>query len=245
MSAYDPTTKRYRAACTCPDCGRERTVIATFPGYPTGTRCRSCSNKARPHAPRPNQKTGETVACEECGDAFYRRQCERGRRFCSRRCHDESRRVYPVERRSCLACGTDFDFSPKPASNTTGHYCSLACRNRAYLGTYKGRPAFGWRGHRPGWRSIANRIKAEQGPACARCGRLTRRNAVHHIEPYRARQNNEPWNLIVLCPRCHCRTESASDRVETLPPPCRMAAVHLIRSMIRGDSRALSFVASR
>ena len=56
------------------------------------------------------------------------------------------------------------------------------------------------------WPEIANKIKADNGWLCERCGHphdplhgytLT----VHHLDGNKS--NNDTWNLAVLCQRCH------------------------------------------
>lgn len=60
------------------------------------------------------------------------------------------------------------------------------------------------------WDEIGDRVRAEAGHRCIRCGRghdpaagyaLT----VHHFDGNKA--NNEWWNLMALCQRCHLRVQ--------------------------------------
>jgi hypothetical protein len=201
----------------CQACGK---IIRSRPADPRKYCSRACSITSHP------------VECDHCGQTFTRRPCEGDRRFCSKRCAGIGKRVYRKESRACLTCGATFDFSPKPHSNSTGHYCSRPCYDRSLLGQYRGRPAFGFRDHRPGWASIARQFKAAGNDSCFRCGKKTGRLSVHHLEPYRIRQNNEFWNLVTACPKCHSFLERFSDWIEGLPFPCRRAAVLLVKSSL-------------
>jgi 5-methylcytosine-specific restriction endonuclease McrA len=56
------------------------------------------------------------------------------------------------------------------------------------------------------WREIADRVKTAAGWCCEQCGHEHDSAAgymltVHHIDG--DPMNNEPWNLVALCQRCH------------------------------------------
>lgn len=64
------------------------------------------------------------------------------------------------------------------------------------------------------WPAIADRVKAEAGWACVRCGHPHEPETghtltVHHldIDP----SNNRWWNLLPLCQRCHLRIQGRVD----------------------------------
>lgn len=187
------------------------------------------------YVPRPKRRTGAVVPCAHCGQGFYRRKCEVDRRFCSAGCGNMHKRKYAPTMRECATCGAGFVASDKPHSNSAGRYCSLACRNRGYVGKYRGQPAHYTRGNRPGWRSIANRHKADGNGFCIRCGTSKGRLLVHHIEPYRVQQNNERLNLVTACTACHPKLERWSERIARMPSHARPTAVAIVSGVL-GDS---------
>jgi hypothetical protein len=178
---------------------------------------------------RSNRRLGEYVNCLHCRGAFYRRKSESTRRFCSAACANTHKTRYPKSQRLCAVCGGIFLANDKPFSNSKGRYCSLPCRNKGYLGMYHGAAAHGHRGHRPGWRSIAQRHLAQDNRFCVLCGAGTgRRLSVHHIEPYRVAHNNDTLNLVTACSECHPRLERISDRIAVLPADLRTIAVAIV-----------------
>jgi len=61
------------------------------------------------------------------------------------------------------------------------------------------------------WKEIARKVKERAGWRCENCGKYhnpkeRRTLTVHHID--RNPSNNEPWNLVALCQRCHLHIQS-------------------------------------
>jgi hypothetical protein len=111
-------------------------------------------------------------------------------------------------------CGAAFTVplrTVQGTSNSSGNFCRRPCYNRWLAQT----PPESSRGRL--WKPISVEV-VRQAPFCAWCGTLQRgkrRLQVHHIIPYRLTKNNDPSNLIPLCPRCHKMIETATKVVET------------------------------
>ena len=63
----------------------------------------------------------------------------------------------------------------------------------------------------PDWNEIGDRVRAEAGGKCIRCGHVHDAPAgyaltVHHFDGDKA--NCEWWNLMALCQRCHLRHDA-------------------------------------
>ena len=223
----DAVRNRSRKIAACEWCGQTRSIRADS----NATHCRSCNARkaAKPGVPRPNRVLGKETKCEFCRKAYYRHKSEYSRKFCSASCANESKRVHSVQTKSCKQCGTDFEFSDKPSSNSAGVYCSLKCRNISYLGMRHGKPARNTKTHRPGWASISRRFR-KFNDFCSCCGQMQKRLAVHHVDPYWRSKNNETSNLVTLCPKCHGRLETLSEKIAVLPAIQRQIAVAFIQS---------------
>src|SRR5262249_47004148 len=115
-------------------------------------------------------------------------------------------------------------------SNAAGTYCSWKCRNDGYAGFHRGRPAYGYRYNRSRWTWTAKRFRKAGNDFCCACGRIGGRLMVHHIEPYRMRQNNEHSNLVTLCSKCHQPAERLSDRIEALPAECGQVRAEIFKA---------------
>jgi hypothetical protein len=178
-------------------------------------------------------RSGDYTDCANCGRSFYRYPCESNRLFCDPECANTFKRKYIPETRTCNQCGSSFTYRDRPNSNNAGKYCSVECRNTAYLGNYKGRPMFGFKGHRAGWRSIRDRFILSGNDFCCRCGARPKRLYVHHVEPYRIRQNNDVANLVTLCSKCHPKLEAISDIIEAMPEVRRPMAVMIVQAELQ------------
>lgn len=230
-TAGSPARKRGMVRVVCPDCGQSRivrrdTVSGLFKA------CRVCSATKASNRPKPSMKLGEMVPCEACGKTYYRRPSESNKRACSKSCGYSLRRAYPIEQRTCLHCGRHFAFSIKPHSNSSGTYCSFECRNLGYKGYHHGRPSYGWRWHRSGWRVTRRQFKANGNDACKSCGQADGKLSVHHIEPYRVSRNDDFSNLVTLCTKCHGAAESLSDWIEGLTACRRPGAIRVCQEII-------------
>lgn len=176
--------------------------------------------------------TGMEVKCWHCNERFYRRPSEGP--FCSMACAHAAKTVHPKLNRTCKKCGKSFMWNAKPASNSSGNYCSLACRNAGYVGFYRGRPAGNLNRHRPGWSSVSRKFRKRGNDFCAMCGKETGRLAVHHVEKYWVGKDNSDINLITLCPKHHAKMEAISERISLLAEPQRKLVVMVIQGML-GD----------
>ena len=63
----------------------------------------------------------------------------------------------------------------------------------------------------PNWREIADKVKADAGWKCIRCGRAHSPETgycltVHHVDMDVS--NNRWWNLLALCQRCHLEIQA-------------------------------------
>lgn len=63
----------------------------------------------------------------------------------------------------------------------------------------------------PDWRVIADRVKAEAGQRCIRCGHphdpgAGRMLTVHHLDGDKS--NGRWWNLLALCQACHLSVQA-------------------------------------
>lgn len=221
---------RYFFIRTCDTCGEtQRVPKASKAPNPT---CKRCTDAGRRGVAVPARMTGEMVQCLQCNAAIYKRPSERSRQFCSRACAANHKRRYAKTMKTCGHCGKAFLYSPKPASNTPGTYCSLKCRNAGYLGKFHGKPARNVRTNRPGWASVSRRFRANDNQFCSRCGATGGRLAVHHVDPYWRSKNNDPQNLVTLCPPCHGKMEMLSEKLATLPSQKREAAVAIIQARL-------------
>jgi hypothetical protein len=75
------------------------------------------------------------------------------------------------------------------------------------------------------WRAISTALKEEAQWCCVRCSQRNEGSAigVHHFDGNR--ENNERWNLMVLCQRCHLSVQARVDPQVTLmfdPSPWAM-----------------------
>ena len=137
------------------------------------------------------------VVCPNCGKKNERKQSNKDRLFCDRKCYGEYRKAHPE----------------KYPANKPSEAAMIKFRQR----TGKNNPMYGatgdkcvhWKGGRDkdrgkGWRTIRKLIKRRDGNKCMVCGT---ENApqfdVHHIVNWARENINHPHNLITLCARCH------------------------------------------
>lgn len=71
----------------------------------------------------------------------------------------------------------------------------------------------------PNWNEIAEAIKAKHNYCCERCGHKHEPETgytltVHHLDGNP--QNNEAWNLVALCQRCHLSIQARVNFPEIL-----------------------------
>ena len=142
-----------------------------------------------------------TKTCEACGIEFAKtrtmtRWAER--RFCSRACSDQGKRVRPAVS-TCTYCGKEF--KSRTGSKRTNQFCSVSCARRSTPVTNPDN-----RG-----RSIAQQLYRDVQP-CEVCGAPfdgRRGSARHHVDS--DRMNNSPENIRWLCKRHHAAAHGLSD----------------------------------
>ena len=221
---------RYYALRICDTCGESQTIPASSATLPST--CKRCSDMKRRGTAVIRRRTGEFVKCGHCHCMFYRRQSEGKRKFCSRACANIHKTKYAKTARQCKTCGCEFMHSDRPNSNSRGIYCSVKCRDAAYIGVYRGCKARNTKSHRPGWSSISRKFRSDDNNFCSRCGKTGGRLAVHHVDPYWRSKNNHSQNLVTLCPKCHGKLEKLSEQVARLPVQKRKLAVAIIQATL-------------
>ncbi len=105
-----------------------------------------------------------------------------------------------TEARRCAVCGGILvpRAAEAPGAFRRRRTCSRACWRRQ-LSRAKLRGAERTSAYSVEWQTLREAIKARDGHQCQRCGR--RRLHVHHVDHDRG--NDDPTNLVTLCPRCH------------------------------------------
>lgn len=178
---------------SCPDCKYQRLVRSDYAKVSIGL-CRSCNGK-RANKLAKRVKTGRYSECLYCSGKFWLyKHLESTSKFCSKPCADLSKTVYKKEKRSCLQCSNIFDYSNKPKSNNSGHFCSLKCRDKSYLKPDKF--------IRSGWKGPRNRFLKNGNNFCFKCY-SSNNLQVHHLIPHYLTKDNNDSNLVTLCKNCH------------------------------------------
>jgi hypothetical protein len=236
-SSSDPgkkrrTRRRKQIRTTCKSCGETRTITWESKGEPPAL-CRTCSSKVR----RRRKRTGTTIPCGTCGVPVYRHPGNTEKRYCSQACAGVGKRRYEKETRACWTCGSEFQYTPRPFSNNSGHYCSRDCRNAGYIGVVNGDPAQVAKTDRHGWRSRRDAFVQEGNDFCAVCGKRSGRLHVHHIEGYRNVHHDDLSTVVTLCPKHHKLLERWTRLIKGLEPARRRhAAIGILGCL--GDSWA-------
>jgi len=231
-----PTKRRAVVEVVCSGCGTRRTIRQdSFHGTPP--RCRSCANRASgAKARRPRR--GTCRPCSSCGESFYASPCEAARRFCSPACTNLERRRHTPQARTCRTCGREFVYTPKPFSNSSGVYCSRACRDAGFLGVVHGDPARPAVSDRFGWRTRRDAYFAAANAFCTLCGRTEGRLHVHHIEGYQQTAFNDLSTVVTVCPAHHRALEGFTRAIRNWPANARHRAARLLKAFL-GDSWCL------
>lgn len=152
------------------------------------------------------KRKAEKHTCEQCGREFLRRKkVLRPKKYCSKNCHDVSRKNRIIVQ--CSNCGKDIERTvSKLALPKHGFYfCDRACKEEAQkLGGKcpEIRPAhFGTGTGEYNYREL---MKEELKLGCVDCSnKLQYILTVHHKDGIR--QNNEKDNLEVVCANCHMK----------------------------------------
>ena len=172
------------------------------------------ASRKRPGPPEIEERIVATRNCDQCGSEFHARSWDienKGRRFCSRACVIDSRRINKVPRMSlfCAQCGVTFERSEsqveraKERHKSNLAFCSRRCKDIAQRigGLEEIKPDhYGTEYPTSRYRVYALR----HNPAkCATCGWDAHPEVlrIHHSD--RDRTNNALSNLEVLCPTCH------------------------------------------
>jgi len=131
-----------------------------------------------------------TTVCEECGSEFTHIASRANKaKYCSPKCYHKAMNRKGTVEYTCEHCHKKFLDAPSHKRK----YCSIACVNKASEDTWK--PTFTTVRKKMEKRGLL--IKCEQ------CGydEEPKILGVHHKD--RNRNNNEMFNLEVLCPICH------------------------------------------
>ena len=107
-----------------------------------------------------------------------------------------SRDDYKKKCRDCKLGKLNPMFGKKPWNYVDGRYRKYGVADRGY-----------------NWKEIKENIKVRDNYTCQICG--SKKNLqVHHFEPYKSTQNNEPENLVTVCSKCHGRIENQFYKVQ-------------------------------
>lgn len=184
-----------------------------------------------PSCERAARATPKPCTCVGCGQTFL--SAKVAQKFCTPACR---RAVWQAEQRAkkaALAETTpklpkqrakpawrglqerpcDYCHAAYAPSHGYQQFCSVACKDAAHTERMRGRrnPNF-QHGLETGVHS--KQFKRELSPAlrqsacCAECG-ASEPLVTHHMDENK--QNNEPWNLVVLCNSCHIRFHKLRD----------------------------------
>ncbi len=147
--------------------------------------------------------------CKQCGKSFEAslKEHKRGNaKFCSRACSYAFRSSQPKKPKEpnceCAHCGTKFWKKPSRKSKSGLYFCKRECKDEAQRigGLEEIMPSHYGTGDF--YRSICWRHHEKK---CIICGE-SKIVAVHHYDHNHG--NNEPSNLIPLCPTHHCYVHS-------------------------------------
>lgn len=138
-----------------------------------------------------SQNRHPNTKCNECDVPIYRRPFQlKGPVFCSIKCSNKRNKKEHV----CPTCGQIFS-----RTHSRKKYCSLKCSTDGKIG----RPRK--EGGDIPLRRLRKELVAIRGGKCEKCGfDDTRILQIHHIVERHNGGTNDPNNLKVLCPNCHC-----------------------------------------
>lgn len=143
------------------------------------------------------------TACKQCGATFSARKADlkRGRGlFCSRKCngqHQKENRIKPKANVSCATCGTEFYKSSyrQKQSKSGLFFCNKKCKAEAQK--VGGLKEMQLEHYNTNYRTICFTHHKKE---CVVCGE-DRIVSVHHYDENH--NNNDPNNLVPLCPTHH------------------------------------------
>lgn len=180
----------------CKSCKETRMLDAYYAKRAMGGNCAKCSRRLGGSSEkRPGRVTGESTKCMHCQKEYWRYKFLKDtRKFCSKECSDDHKRVYEKVDKKCLQCQQTFTTSNKPFSNSAGNFCSIKCRDNSYLKPDKF--------IRSGWKKFRNLFFKSGNDFCFKC--YSKENLqVHHLVPHSITKDNRPENLVTLCKTCH------------------------------------------
>lgn len=172
-------------------------------------------------------KTGSFKKCIRCEKEMWVHKYNTVKKFCSRDCFANHKRIYDKVLKQCKQCSKTFVWNDRPRSNSKGVYCSLECRNLGYanvasIGDVTER--------RSRWRSVRKAFIKKGNDFCALCGIREARLHVHHVIPYKVSYDNTDNNLVTVCPKCHARCEKSSRNILKLEGEHRKLAVLIFQA---------------
>lgn len=137
------------------------------------------------------------IPCCHCGIIVHKRPrdlraSKSGRVYCSVSCHHRDINTYTI-----CTCGVEF-----PDRNGRRKFCSRFCANKSRIGMkYTGTPR---NDHYVTKEKNKQKLVAERGPTCERCGYdVLSILVVHHVKERKDGGTNVLNNLELLCPNCH------------------------------------------
>lgn len=180
-------------------------------------------------------RRGRYVPCQTCGEEFYVRPGDIGRKFCSRTCMGFNCRV----ERTCSICGTAFFSRPRQGrlNKTCGPACANEAKRRSKTGARNPSYKNGAAANRERWTSQAE-------PECRLCG-SRKRLQLHHVvyeQHVRSRKGDswEPANSFTICWRCHNTHHRSIDKRISFDS-LRPESVEFARALL-GDAAPYYFI---
>lgn len=195
---------------TCQHCGIEFHIVGSTRGRFCSMACYHAFRSANPGAYRKTPLVA--VVCQNCGKVFERakHQIRSEAQYCSKKCAGAINgplKAAGVSRapvlKTCDECGKEF-LCPYKA-HLRRRFCSRECTdaNHAKNMTGENNPNFRHGRNQGAAHAVAKR---EYPQSCALCG-FDIATQVHHIVPKSKGGQNNPENLIVLCPNHHAMAE--------------------------------------
>lgn len=210
----------------CPECGKIFQPTKTKKQF-CSQRCAAITAAKKMAI---NKKTGQNITCKTCGKEIYVPLALLGRKtHCSKECMHKDSHLFEFNKtkrngfiKQCLVCGKDFYV---PLARKNAKYCSDECRikrlnvtekkkcivcGKNFATTYHNKKYCSRECGRRGQKFLPRKDRRRENQrlvafmsACQKCGykEYLCILGVHHID--KNPHNNEPDNLIVLCPNCH------------------------------------------
>lgn len=196
--------KTDQVTLTCEACGK------TFNVYKARSHARFCSRECH--------STKAELICEYCGDTYYVKRSDKGRRrTCSKTCASKLRSVEGTAPHTGKARP---ESTRKKVSEGLRLYYK---KNPRKHWNFKGGNFSNFRGRYSDWQLQRKRARSRALYKCEVCGisetTMKKQLSVHHIIPFRKfstpQKANELSNLICVCQSCHMKLECGTI---TLPP---------------------------